>query len=177
MRHQQLWVEPRGRNLVFWEDLSAAKLIPGGFTTATDAGTNPINSNFGLYFPEAKMGNGNYIYVYSAAPGCLTCSQNTSVNYYSISVPTYINAQNNLQSNLGLTVNQAYMIDLKMDDGLPLGGRIIAQYDSGGPQDLVMAPNAAADSASTCYNTTTNKYSLTINNGTGLNCALSFQFQ
>lgn len=163
--------------MFFWEDLSTAKLIKGAFSTATDADVGTVTSNFGLYYPEAKIGNGNYVYVYSGVPGCVACWQNPSTNYYGISIPASISVGGNLVSNLGMTVAQSHHIDTKMDDGLPVNGRIIAQYSAGGGQAIKNATNAGSDTATTCYNTGSNEYSITTNNGTGVNCALSFQFQ
>jgi prepilin-type N-terminal cleavage/methylation domain-containing protein len=166
-----------GETMFFWEDLSAAHLIKGSFSTATDADVGVITNTFGLYFPPAQIGNGNYVYVYSSNPGCPGCWQNTTVNYYGISVPSLIAASGNLTSSPGITVAQAHNIDMKIDDGLPLGGRIIAQYSAGGGGAVQNAPNAAADSAATCYNTTSSTYSISFSGGSNVTCALSFRFQ
>ena len=75
------------------------------------------------------------------------------------------------------SVAQSDAIDNKVDDGIPVTGRVLATYVNG--LAVASAPNAATDSPTTCYNTTSNTYSLSsiANYGTGKNCALSFQFQ
>jgi prepilin-type N-terminal cleavage/methylation domain-containing protein len=166
-----------GEPLFFWEDLSAAKLIKGTFNTATDADVGVVTSNFGRYFPPAQIGNGNYVYVYSTNPGCPGCSQNTTTNYYGISIPVSISASGNLISSAGMSVMQAHDVDQKIDDGFPVTGRIVAQYSIGGGQAIQNAANAAADSAATCYNNSTNAYSVNISGGANVTCGLSFRFQ
>jgi hypothetical protein len=82
-----------------------------------------------------------------------------------------------------MTVQQAYQIDQKVDDGAPTTGNVTAIYDTGGltenaaPQASAAtgAPNAVATD---CYDsTTTPNYDVGMNNGAGANCALSFRFQ
>jgi len=75
----------------------------------------------------------------------------------------------------GLTVMQAFTLDKKIDDGLPVSGNIKANYisGSGGPPPILNSTNASTDSNTTCYNTTSNAYSVSINNGSGINCAIS----
>jgi hypothetical protein len=104
---------------------------------------------------------------------------NNGYNYYGLSAFGQISAASNvLSSSPILSVAQAYAIDKKMDDGLPTTGNVLAQYvSSGAPYVVTLAPNAATPSSTTCYDTTSLSYSITQNGGTGLNCALSFQFQ
>jgi prepilin-type N-terminal cleavage/methylation domain-containing protein len=153
-----------GETAVFWVDLSIAKLIEGGFNTAIFwvPTTNPCcgltaTSNPALinWFPQAKIGQGNYVYVYSA----------NTVNYFGVNAVTVVDNWGPFGANQGLTVQQAYKIDSKIDDGLPTTGTVQASGVSG-----------AADTSTTCYNTTP-AYSTSINGGAGLNCALSFQMQ
>lgn len=87
---------------------------------------------------------------------------------------------------MGLSVAQASAIDTKMGDGLPMGGRVIAMYlnwDSFRTPNYAGAANTNATPASstTCYDNNNvaagvQKYSITQNNGSGTNCALSFAF-
>ena len=100
------------------------------------------------------------------------------VNWYGLSAFTEI-LNNVLMSGPTLSVAQAYAIDRKVDDGFPTTGTVIAQYINWNvtPNALVVAPNAAAASSSTCYDTTSLTYSTNQNGGAGQNCALSFQFQ
>jgi hypothetical protein len=97
-----------------------------------------------------------------------------------------------------LTVQQAYAIDAKVDDGLPQSGRVLATYldygsfngdspgygwaGSGGVSGTTPYTTATPGSPATCFdngNTAGAKqqYSVEISNGSNVNCALSFQFQ
>jgi hypothetical protein len=136
-----------------------------------------------MYWPEAKLGGGNYVYVFS---------QN-GVNYYGVSavqsfavgdIPPFTTGP-------GMTVKQAYMIDSKVDDGLPMSGTVGAVYLSIGPgwgglyvNGSPGYPSLTAGTASTCIddgNILTPpypwRYSIEVNGGSGLNCGLSFQLQ
>ena len=73
-----------------------------------------------------------------------------------------------------MSAYQAYNIDTKIDDGIPIRGVVIAAY-SQAPLGVKYASSAVADSATTCYNTTNNAYS--IGNGDARNCALAFRFK
>ena len=57
-----------GETGVFWRDLSDARLIEGGFSSAimsNDIPADVTGTALDAYFPQAKMGNGNYVYVHS----------------------------------------------------------------------------------------------------------------
>ena len=180
--------EDMGETIMFWQDLTAANglnvnLIDGSFTTASPtatlaycigAGCTSISSAL----PAAKLGNGNYIYVWS---------QN-SVNYFGLSAVTSINNAGYMSSQANLTVMQAYSIDSKIDDGFPQTGNVTAQHLAGGVQWAPYPPGGlrpyqtGSGSSSTCYDdngSSSNpmQYSLEISSGTNPNCALSFRFQ
>jgi hypothetical protein len=74
---------------------------------------------------------------------------------------------------------QSYTIDAKIDDALPLSGNVVTYYIGAGALSLQSSPNTttAGGTSSSCYDTTTGTYSVTVNNGRGGNCALSFKFQ
>jgi len=184
--------EGGGETLAFWVDLSAVKLIDDSFTIATP--NAPITSISGTfinnYFPAAKLGNRNYIYVWSGG-----WAMNDGINYYGISNITRVtHGLTTGFSKPGLTVKQAYDIDNKIDDGMPQTGAVIAMYLNGGRLWIgdydgttggpVVSGDgiATAGSATTCYDNSntagaTEIYSLAQNNGTGINCVLSFKFQ
>jgi prepilin-type N-terminal cleavage/methylation domain-containing protein len=172
-----------GENLFFWEDLSKEGLIGESFSTATDADRPAITStttpNFSAFIPSAKIGNGNYLYIYSTAGALLTTTPGNNVNYFGLTVPSVIISGGNLTCGPGLTVTQAQSIDSKVDDGLPLSGRITTNYMSGSASDppSAQSPNAPTPSASTCYDTTSKQYSMSQNGGSNVNCALSFMMQ
>jgi prepilin-type N-terminal cleavage/methylation domain-containing protein len=176
--------ELTGETTMFWADLTVANLVEGGFTAASPhvvPGADVIGAAVGNYFPTAKLGAGNYIYVQG--------DLGTMQNYYSISIVTEIYKgppAGEFNSLSGMTVSQAYNIDKKTDDGLPESGRITAQYGGG----LIWAtPSANSErivsvspSPTTCYDdggntATTPTYSVAVNGGAGINCGLSFRVQ
>jgi prepilin-type N-terminal cleavage/methylation domain-containing protein len=198
-----------GETTIFWDDLTTANglnvnMIEGGFSLA---GSNYGNWStitgpaLGAWIPEAKLGGGNYVYVWSGGVGQGTggsiTGSNNGINYFGITnIANGLNPpfyQANFANNVaGLTVRQAYDIDKKMDDGMPSTGRVTSMHITGagsqwaiggGNNNAVNAPGIAASPSSfTCYDNGGNasspmQYSLSYNNGNGVNCALSFQFQ
>lgn len=188
-----------GETVMFWNDLSAANgmninLIEGSFSAATPnnppatitPATTPAIKDF---FPAAKIGTGNYVYVYSI--NGLSFANN--LNYFVIStIDSITSAGVGFSSKTAIAVVDAYAMDSKIDDGLPQSGIVIARYLSGGSgtAQYWAAGNytsgddpgvATAGTAITCYNNTPSdiiqRYSLAQNGGAGLNCALSFKFQ
>ena len=176
------FLQTSGENNLFWQDLSsdvAGKLIddhfpnggagPEGCNTAVALTLTPGNAYVGDYFPAAKIGNGNFIYVldYNGA------------NWYGLSAITQITPGGDMLSKVGLSVSQAYAIDTKTDDGVPTTGRVLAVYLNSSYTNLTNAPNTATSggNATSCYDTTTNNYSITVNGGAGINCGLSFKMQ
>jgi hypothetical protein len=192
-----------GEPLLFWEDLSTnSHLVEGAFNTAPGGVSGvslpntvtPISTptNFDAYYPQAKLGHGNYVVVWGY----------NEVNYFTIEVPQQLDSSGwELYGAPGMTVAQASAIDKKVDDGLPQYGRVQAFYvdgplstgqvtwSAGGgvsgnyswPTDTATTA-ATAGSPTTCYdnnstNGTNQQYSMTQNNGANVNCALSFQFQ
>lgn len=171
--------------LLFWEDLSSARLINEGFTAYTEAyssaTTQSSSPNFDSFLPKAKIGQGNYVYVWNTTT--TDSSVGASVddnNYFGISNPTNITSGGNMSSSPALSVKQAYAIDKKIDDGFPTKGKVVASMFVNGNQPGVntdsQSPNAATDTANTCYNTTNNTYSTPLQSS-NLNCALSIKFQ
>lgn len=176
------YVETTGENAMFWVDLSAANLLDGSFSTASPTTTqaSPLiltGASLNLYLPPAKLGGGNYIYVWS---------QNNT-NYYGMGGITQLFNYGALYTSRSVTVQQAYNIDVKMDDGMPQSGRVTAQeVGSVTPTWVDQPPGGTVDGRNnlTCYDNYPNwvppgvmTYSLKYNNGNGINCDLSFQFQ
>jgi prepilin-type N-terminal cleavage/methylation domain-containing protein len=181
----------QGETAVLWVDLSMANLIGGTFTMATPTNTNisPVTDNV---LPQAAIGQGNYVYVWSGGYGVASGNKN-SLNYFGLSAVTQL--QFGQVSTPGLTVTQAYSIDKKIDDGFPTTGNVTALYltstyphwAAGGGNtganngDNSPSTGATSPSSTTCYDNGGNagpqQYSLSQNGGAGVNCALSFQFQ
>lgn len=188
-----------GETGMFWVDLTTANgqhlnLIDGNFSTATY--TTQVLSVTGTalnnWFPQAKLGGGNYIYVYSYSQ-----EDSRGTNYFGMSAVSQA-TNGGIYSAPGLTVAQAYSIDQKIDDGLPQSGNVVANYlDIGG--GFVSAqwaagggnlgnnngglPTTAAtpSSPTTCYDNGNTvgpeQYSMEVSNGGNVNCALSFKMQ
>jgi prepilin-type N-terminal cleavage/methylation domain-containing protein len=201
-----------GETAIFWEDLSQAGLIDGYFNTgiATSPPASVTTPQVASYFPRAKIGRGNYVYVYSG--GWIGWfggwGFTDGLNYFALSGIQQSKAGTfGIASGLAsLKVIEASNIDGKMDDGFPQSGKVMAAYPAlmaywakGGTIDPnngsafqgdsdpsnhgpVLAGDgvSTASSATTCYDNggvagATEQYSL-VSGGSGLNCALSFQF-
>jgi len=187
-----------GEPLGFWVDLSSTQMIDGSFSAANDAdgmGTPDVSgSTISLYVPAAKIGNGNYVYVWSGGPNIsFGGTGGDGQNYFAISAIQQFSYWEGI-SNPGLTVKQAYDMDKKIDDGYPQSGRVTALYidantnlfgsvwaGSGGKSGAPYT-TATPGSSSTCFDNgnvagVAQQYSVETNNGDNVNCALSFQFQ
>jgi len=180
-----------GEQGLFWVDLSQVGLVEGGFNTATADSVNFSVTTPGAYSPEAKLGSGNYVYVWSGGVGTTGATTN-GVNYFGISVITNVNGVflGAKYSIPGTTVWQAYNIDQKIDDGFPQTGRVTVAYIVSSTAGYAKGPatfgpsdtSATSPSSTTCYDNggaggATQQYSLSQSNGSGMNCALSFRFQ
>ena len=116
-----------GETVMFWVDLSAAHLIDQTFNTATSISTACATAAMSACFPTAKISNTNYIYVYSGGYYGTSWVSN-GVNYFGISSATSLAYNGVANSTPMLTVQQAYAIDSKMDDGFPQSGNVTATY-------------------------------------------------
>lgn len=166
-----------GEPAFFWEDLSAAGLIEGRVNTAIDGPPAGPITPMDVWMPSAKIGRDNYVYVYSNTNDGADVAAN-GVNYFGLSGISTMSIAGNITSVPAINESEALAIDGKIDDGLPISGRVRGFYDKGsGVPAIIPAPNAGSGSSSTCYDTTSKRYSLNQNGGAGVNCALSFQFQ
>lgn len=189
-----------GETAFFWVDMTYANgmnlgLIEGSFGVANGPyapsypGFEIITTTYGsitdlsMFAPVAKLGNGNYVYVYTfngsnyfGIAGIPADPEYASFGFF-ITTATYMTPSLNLL--------QAYNIDRKIDDGFPLSGNVTVNYAARQPDmSLLVSPaNPAATgsySATTCYNSTTGIYATdqAVNgHGAGGLCALSFKFQ
>lgn len=175
-----------GETATFWVDLTTAGLMDGSFTlasstafTAPDPIDNTTTPRLSDYFPRAKIG-ANSVYVLSDA----------GFNYFGITTVTSMLISGVMYNQSGLTVRQAYDIDTKIDDANPVTGRVFAKDShsagfrwtaAGSTFGCVNAGSCTAD-ATTCMDNDGSEqvpwhYSLTINNGTNMNCSLVLRFQ
>ena len=188
-----------GETTMFWVDLTTANglnvnLIDGSFSAATPTADAPSTAAASLYLPAAKLGNGNYIYVYSGGyAGHNGDGQGDGVNYFGLSAFVSFGqggCSPCLWSNPGLTVAQAAAIDKKMDDGLPTTGNVVAAYlwSNNYSWGNVGTPNAGPPTiaitgySGSCFDNGGNssnpmQYSVEVSNGSNVTCGLSFRFQ
>lgn len=185
---------------MFWVDLSAAGLIDGGFntTTATSVANNFSGTAVAQILPAAKIGGGNYVYIYPCITSSIYgCNNAPAPNYFGISVVSAI-SNGFIDSTTGMTVAQAHAIDSKVDDGLPETGNVLASFiDYSQGDTSPIYPNGAGPandgtiyttgSSVSCFDwrgigsqygvAATAQYSMEISNGADVNCALSFKMQ
>ena len=159
-----------GEPQMFWPDLSFANMVDGGFSNNQIACGSFTLTQLQIigYLPTAKIGQGSYIYVWSGGWGLLAMhnfgTPNDRTNYFGLSgvigtsgIPGYGGEPFATPS---LTVQQAYNIDSKMDDGLPQTGRVLALYPgmentgyggwaAGGATDPTYGTNAWGDYSNT----------------------------
>lgn len=190
-----------GELAVFWQDLTTANLIDSSI--GTGAGYPQINAavyvdpttvpSFSGWLPTAKLGKNNFVYVFSVG----------GVNYFAVSSVTKLSWYLYGNTSPGLTVQQAYAIDTKIDDGLPQSGNVVACYvneniavergvsaagnglegaNGGNSFTSFCVPTTAATPYlyTNCYdnNNIAGKQTYSIaKNANVQNCALSFQFQ
>jgi hypothetical protein len=143
-------IQRAGETVMFWVDLSQADLIDGTFNTATR--NIPVTSDvtgaaLNEWFPQAKMGQGNYLYVYGGGVACcVSAGGGNGINYFGLSAVTdnSVSCGQCLQSNTTITPAQAFAIDTKMDDAYPQSGSVTAMYVSNTVSWAGLAPGAAA---------------------------------
>jgi prepilin-type N-terminal cleavage/methylation domain-containing protein len=184
-----------GEPLVFWNDLSQAGLVAGNYAQASEtvAVLAVTGTKINSYFPAAALGGGNNIYAFSGGMKNDVSAQQggDGRNYFGIGVIYQLQSPW-LWSNPGLTVRQASSMDTKIDDGLPQSGSVlnlyVNYYTTGWSGQTpartynVQTLTAVSATTSTCSDNNNTagqaeQYSLSQNNGTGVNCALSFRFQ
>ena len=172
-----------GETAMFWVDLSTTQLIAESFTIASpNSYASRSVTNIGTYFPQAKLGMGNYIFAYGGGlwGGSIVDFESDGYNYFGIAAVTAMYAGNGLNNAAGtseaagaIPVWEAAAIDTKLDDGYPLSGNVQAKWQ------VVYQPNSWAESMwtlSNCINFGTAPNSYNTTNSTGV-CGLSIKFQ
>ena len=120
---------PAGETLLFWRHLSDANLVDGSLgivgNSAIVAGTGLVTgavTTVSQSIPATKINLTNYVTVYAA----------DGFNYYQLlpvasvtTVPSYT------FNTTGVTPIQANNMDLKLDDGLPNTGIVVARFVTG----------------------------------------------
>jgi prepilin-type N-terminal cleavage/methylation domain-containing protein len=172
-----------GEVAMFWNDLGTAQLIPGAYVGgAGTLGTNTCPTAatpavLATLIPRAKMGAQAFItVVYDPAHGN---------HYFQIVVGYTIDNTGRFVGAAGpedipLTPIEAYKIDQKIDDGLPLSGSVTARLTDAlevftwGPPSI-QVPAAAAPGV--CVVVTTNLYNISPSTGGKVPaCSIRFPF-
>jgi prepilin-type N-terminal cleavage/methylation domain-containing protein len=175
-----------GETALFWVDLSMAGFIKDSFNTATadvpipglyTATSTPSIADF---IPRSELQDDAYVYVWSR----------NKKNYYGLSNVMAVGSE--LHSSPFISVYHAYSIDSKIDDGMPATGVVKAEYVNAFPtwtlgypyvnSDGIIAKNArpaVAISTTTCFDNnnvdnTDYVYSVALDQGSNLNCGISF---
>lgn len=164
-----------GEVAMFFLHLSQAGLIDGSYGMGPDVSLPGVTTTGGSYstgsspprissasshveemLPEAKIGNHNYI----------TVGEWQNINYYIITGVTKLTANADLTTTNSISPQDAYALDLKMDDGLPGNGRVFALdtvtntlSGSGNGQDInTFSANNCVNGTGTAYNTANSTY-------------------
>lgn len=196
---------PNGEEGLFWVDLTTANglnvnMIDGSFSTAVAASfsSNISGTKLNAYMPQAKLGRGNYIYVFGLSSS--SSAAYPAGNFFGILGITGMNLAavgfGCYTSTPSIPVRQAYDIDKKIDDGLPQSGNVLALYmgSVAGVGSNVSWSNSAYNNGGIAYTTATpgssitcfdngnsagaiQQYSLGQSNGSNPVCALSLLFQ
>jgi prepilin-type N-terminal cleavage/methylation domain-containing protein len=182
-----------GEAAMFWVDLSAAQLIDGGFISGsfTSCPSSVSSTALGQYLPVAKLGGGNYVYVWSGGYGWMGMTE--AASFYGLEVIASTDSScrigNAPPSIFGISADESYAMDKKADDGFPQSGKIQAVRMYSNVIGYVMGDGGAADTttatpvtSTSCYDDggstgSTRKYSVSGSGHNSHNCALSVQFQ
>jgi hypothetical protein len=90
-----------------------------------------MGSAINTYLPQAKIGSGGYVYVWSGGWQGFTGGGGDGLNYFAVTgVTGYWSANESSSAIPLLTVAQAFAIDKKVDDGLPQSGNVLAMDES-----------------------------------------------
>lgn len=193
-----------GESNLFWMQLGDAKLIHDSIHLADWYGVNATGTGIALYLPNSILGRSMYVNVwnggYSTCHPAGSCPGIDGVNYFGLYTWTsFCHNWCSSSINFAIKVVDASKIDLKMDDGFPQSGKVLAlifgpnygatwagssDYGAGWhapPPDGGPTTDPGAASETSCYDNGNvagvMRYSMTTNNGNGANCALSFKFQ
>lgn len=115
---------PAVEGVAFWWQLMAADLLSG-----VDPARGPV---FGGQFPSARIGGGFHAGfvaggAIAAVPGVMAATppNNIRAGHYLL-LHTTANAAASAASVSFLTPNQAFRVDSKLDDGVPMSGSVLA---------------------------------------------------
>jgi len=123
---------------LFWSHLSVTGMISENFSADSrfiDHRLSHVGSMV-PYLPKAAIGEDIYVAVWNSdASQPSPKPQLPYGNYYEISAINGVEQEKMLDNSNALTPEQAMEIDIKMDDGLPLSGRVVANGDANWPKE------------------------------------------
>jgi prepilin-type N-terminal cleavage/methylation domain-containing protein len=127
--------------LFFFAHLSAASLMEGTFTGVLNAGA-PMATDGTGNFPLTKLGRGG---IYPMALN--------GINRYHIGLGS-VSTTTPVFSNTTMSPNEAYQIDIKMDDGVPNSGNVLGRNGTTAAAIATTATSGATacTSAAATYN-------------------------
>lgn len=172
-----------GENITFFVDLSSAGLLPyklvgNPLATGPDTADTAV---IATYFPRGQLPS-TFVTIYGDGVGVGPYSSTNFIglsdaNYYSVA--GYNIGLGGLATVRNIPAVQAYSMDAKIDDGMPIAGKVTAR-DLNGFAGTATSSVAVAASTSTCYDnagSTSNPviYTTSVNQGAGANCAISFE--
>jgi len=137
---------------LFWTDLSQAKMIKEVFNSATDAAvTTTTIEELTSYVPVGKI-DGTFILTMFSDTSGGTAYATINTNYFYLTFAINDLAAGNVQARKWITNQDAYNIDIKMDDGKPHTGKVLARpYAAPAP---AASGVCVTDDAGNPYNTT-----------------------
>jgi len=181
-----------GEPLLFWKHLNTAGLINGvdKMTDASHYGSQIGDRSVVGVVPQAKLGNGGNIFVCSQWDGVSTnvdcwgstfCFTIWGLTHFGVVGNGDLYSTPAQPSNTGqgvgyaVTPNQAYSIDLKMDDGAPRSGKVWGGPNNGLSTAYVMVSRS---SNSNCITGSPNfRYNTSGSTADERNCVLNFKFK
>jgi hypothetical protein len=186
-----------GESNLFWRQLGDARLVNGNFQHLKvfnpdwTYAPSVVGEMVARYLPKAKIGgNSSYIYVWGYGPSYLYPNKK---NYFALTkMASLLFGTGSPAAAASITPMQSYVIDSKIDDGLPQSGTIIAAATFGAwPGGAWIGAStwtynlpttqAVAGNSSTCYdnknvNGEPQQYSILQNGGNNITCVISVEF-
>ncbi len=168
-----------GETVTIWNDLSTVNLISGSYAGAWDNANGWCPSTtaaVAAFLPAAKLGGGTYVNSIMAYG-----DPSQGKNYFKLSSIYSAFQQNYGDAAEGYALKpvDAYAIDIKIDDGAPLTGNVVAVNVTSSiiPQPMPLLAIPAAVANGVCVQTD-GTYNLSASTGgTSVACSLRFGFQ
>ena len=170
-----------GEAELFWMDLAQALLIPGNYNNnfMFDGSFTVPGSALSNWLPPAMIGSQTYIAVIGTADTTLVNSAGAQggTDYYAIeSIQSGKADGEGIKTSTAIAVVDAYNMDLKIDDGMPTTGNVLAAYIANATDTLSFVAGANPATTTSCYDSGTLTYA-TSAAGSRINCSLIIKAQ